>query len=51
LLGVLIYEEAFNATQALGFGIVWVGLLIFCLEGFVSRRVIPAKAVPELGEG
>jgi chloramphenicol-sensitive protein RarD len=37
LLGVLIYKEAFNATQAFGFGIVWIGLIVFCFEGFLSR--------------
>jgi chloramphenicol-sensitive protein RarD len=51
LLGVLVYKEAFNATQAVGFGIVWIGLIIFCVESFLSRRVMPTKPVPELGEG
>ena len=37
LLGVLVYKEAFSATQAFGFGIVWVGLIIFCAESFFSR--------------
>jgi chloramphenicol-sensitive protein RarD len=37
LLGVLVYREAFSATQAFGFGIVWVGLLLFCAESFLSR--------------
>jgi chloramphenicol-sensitive protein RarD len=51
LLGVLIYKEAFSVAQALGFGIVWIGLIIFCIEGFISSRVVPAKPIPELGEG
>lgn len=37
LLGVLVYKEAFSANQALGFGVVWIGLIIFCAEGFFSR--------------
>jgi len=37
LLGVLVYKEAFSATQALGFGIVWIGLIVFCVEGFLTR--------------
>jgi chloramphenicol-sensitive protein RarD len=37
LIGVLIYREAFSATQAVGFGAVWAGLIIFCAEGFLSR--------------
>jgi chloramphenicol-sensitive protein RarD len=51
LLGVLIYKEAFSVTQALGFGVVWMGLIIFCIEGFIFSRVVPAKPIPELGEG
>jgi chloramphenicol-sensitive protein RarD len=38
LLGVLVYKEAFNATQALGFGIVWIALIIFGADSFLSRR-------------
>ena len=37
LLGVLVYREAFSATQAFGFGIIWVGLIIFCAESFLSH--------------
>lgn len=47
LLGVLIYREPFSLTQLIGFGIVWIALLIFALEGFVNYRaqsaVIPAE--------
>jgi chloramphenicol-sensitive protein RarD len=49
LLGVLIYKEAFSVAQAFGFGVVWIGLIIFCIEGFISSRVVPAKPIPELG--
>ena len=38
----------FSATQALGFGMVWIALIIFCVESLLSRRTIPAKPVPEL---
>jgi chloramphenicol-sensitive protein RarD len=51
LLGVFVYKEAFSATQALGYAIVWIGLIIFAVEGILARRVIPPAAVPELGEG
>lgn len=37
LLGVIVYREAFSTAQAFGFGIVWVGLAIFCVESFLSR--------------
>ena len=49
LLGVLVYKEAFSPAQAVGFGIVWIGLIIFCVEGFVSRRAASIKPLPELG--
>jgi chloramphenicol-sensitive protein RarD len=51
LLGVLVYREAFSSAQAIGFGIIWVALIIFGAEGFISRRAVPVKSVPELGEG
>jgi chloramphenicol-sensitive protein RarD len=37
-LGVLVYGEAFSRTQALGFGIVWAALVIFCIESFLFFR-------------
>jgi chloramphenicol-sensitive protein RarD len=51
LLGVLVYKEPFNSRQAIGFGIVWVGLIVFCLESLISHRTPPGKPIPELGEG
>ena len=51
LLGVLLYREGFSSAQAVGFGIIWASLIIFWVEGFLSRRTIPAEPVPELGEG
>jgi chloramphenicol-sensitive protein RarD len=38
LLGVLVYGEVFNTTQALGFGIVWTALVIYCLEGILMKK-------------
>ncbi len=51
LLGVLVYKEPFSATQAIGFGIVWVALVIFWLESWAAQRAIRLEPVPELGEG
>ncbi|SRR6266540_2231826 len=42
LLGVLLYGEPFTLTRAIGFGIVWVGLIIFCVEGQMARRATAA---------
>jgi chloramphenicol-sensitive protein RarD len=38
LLGVLLYGEPFDHTRLIGFGIIWIALLIFTLEGFAERR-------------
>jgi chloramphenicol-sensitive protein RarD len=38
LLGVLAYKEPFTHTQLIGFGIVWVALLLFWGEGFFAAR-------------
>ena len=38
LLGVFVYKEAFSATQFTGFGLVWLALIIFTLEGFLTRK-------------
>jgi chloramphenicol-sensitive protein RarD len=38
LLGVLVYREAFSRAQALGFGIVWIALIVFCLEAFIYAK-------------
>ena len=41
LLGVLVYKEPFSHTQLIGFGIVWVALILFGVEGFICHRGIP----------
>ncbi|MGD1992998.1 MAG: EamA family transporter RarD [Anaerolineae bacterium] len=48
LLGVLVYGEPFSQARLVGFGIVWVALVIFAIEGMLARRGRPtteAKAV------
>jgi chloramphenicol-sensitive protein RarD len=50
LLGVLVYGEAFRATRAIGFGIVWAALIIFGVEGYLSHRTAPPKSAPEFEE-
>lgn len=55
LLGVLLFKEPFSRTQLIGFGIVWVALILFWGEGFWSNRKlkripVPANITPE-GEG
>jgi chloramphenicol-sensitive protein RarD len=38
LLGVFLYREPFTRTQLIGFSMVWAGLIVFGLEGFLTRR-------------
>ena len=44
LLGVLIYKEPFDWVQLIGFGIIWIALILFAVEGFLVRRNILAGA-------
>ncbi|MCC6499448.1 MAG: EamA family transporter RarD [Anaerolineales bacterium] len=48
LIGVLVYKEPFDQSRLLGFGIVWLALIVFWVESFLASR--PANpAIPELG--
>jgi chloramphenicol-sensitive protein RarD len=38
LLGTLVYGEPFSSARLIGFGAVWVALLIYSLEGLVVGR-------------
>jgi len=38
LIGVLLYKEEFTLSQAMGFGIIWLALIIFWGEGWWTRR-------------
>lgn len=51
LLGVLVYAEPFPLERAIGFGIVWAGLIIFWVENFLAQRRPAAMPIPEMGEG
>lgn len=50
LIGIFIYKEPFDRSHLIGFGIVWVALVIFWVENYMSRRM-PVEPIPELGEG
>ena len=38
LIGVLIYQEPFAYDKLIGFGFVWVALIIFGVEGYLAKR-------------
>jgi chloramphenicol-sensitive protein RarD len=50
LIGILIYREPFDRSHFIGFGIVWVALVIFWVENYLAHRT-PVEPIPELGEG
>lgn len=47
LLGVLVYGEPFTPTQFIGFGIIWLALIIFGVEGFINHRTQPVAVMAE----
>jgi len=48
LLGVFVIREPFTPTQLSGFGLVWLGLFVFGLDGVRTRRT-PTVAVLDEG--
>lgn len=38
LVAILIYHEPFATDKLIGFGIIWVALFIFAIEGFLAHR-------------
>ncbi|HNA89489.1 MAG TPA: EamA family transporter RarD [Anaerolineales bacterium] len=50
LIGVFLYKEPFDSTRFIGFGIVWLALIVFWVENFIAHRT-PVEPIPELGEG
>jgi chloramphenicol-sensitive protein RarD len=37
-IGVMLYKEPFTRIQLVGFGLVWCALVLFAIEGYVTRR-------------
>src|SRR4030095_9058816 len=50
LIGIVIYKESFDQSRLIGFGIVWLALIIFWAENYWASRV-PVRPIPEMGEG
>ncbi|MEW6178801.1 MAG: EamA family transporter RarD [Chloroflexota bacterium] len=38
LLGVLLYQEPFTLTSAVGFGFIWLALILFSLESYIHNQ-------------
>ena len=50
LIGIFVFREEFGRNRLIGFSLVWLGLLIFWVESYLSSRSV-GQARPELGEG
>uniref|UniRef100_D5WYN0 RarD protein, DMT superfamily transporter n=1 Tax=Thiomonas intermedia (strain K12) TaxID=75379 RepID=D5WYN0_THIK1 len=50
-LGVWLYHEPFAAAKMVGFGLVWVGLAVFLLDGLRAAWGRPATTLPSLDDG
>ncbi|RPJ27368.1 MAG: EamA family transporter RarD [Chloroflexi bacterium] len=50
LIGVFLYHEPFDQSRLIGFGLVWLALIIFWLENYLGNRRVPVQSIPELGE-
>jgi chloramphenicol-sensitive protein RarD len=50
LIGVFIYKEPFDRSLLIGFIIIWIALILFWVENYLSHRT-PIEPIPELGEG
>jgi chloramphenicol-sensitive protein RarD len=50
LIGVFVYGEPFDQSRLVGFGIVWLALIIFWVENYLAHRTA-IEPIPELGEG
>lgn len=38
LIGVLLYKEEFTTSQAIGFVVIWIALIFFWVEGWLTSR-------------
>ena len=50
LIGVFLYHEPFDQSRLIGFGLVWLALIIFWVESYLAHR-LPVQPIPEMGEG
>jgi chloramphenicol-sensitive protein RarD len=46
LCGVLVFGEPFGRDRAIGFAVIWVGLAVFAIDGFIRarRRIVAQQA-------
>jgi chloramphenicol-sensitive protein RarD len=51
MLGVFLYKEPFDHAHLIGFGLVWIALVIFWIENYLAHRLVSIEPIPEMGEG
>jgi chloramphenicol-sensitive protein RarD len=44
LLGIFLYHEPFTTTRAVGFGLIWMALIVYGADGLLRARRRPAPA-------
>ena len=49
LIGILVYKEPFDQSRLIGFGIVWLALVVFWVENYLASRGW-ASPLPVLSE-
>lgn len=50
LIGVFVYKEDFDTTRLIGFSIVWLALIIFWVENFMTQRKVASQEVLAVGK-
>jgi len=45
LIGVLVYHEDFTQGRVIGFTIIWIALVIFSMESYITRRRAALAAI------
>jgi chloramphenicol-sensitive protein RarD len=43
VLGVWLYDEAFDQSRLLGFVLIWLALLVYSLDGWRVSRALPQR--------
>jgi len=46
MIGVFVYNEPFDQSRLIGFGIVWTALVIFAVENYFASRIMPGTSMP-----
>jgi chloramphenicol-sensitive protein RarD len=45
LLGVFLYREPFPAERMIGFGLIWLALIVYAAEGLLRARALRSASL------